>query len=76
MVTYLSQLRQIGVFEKVNGILLGTFSEMEDKNCTPDVVTLVKEFAGENVPIAVTEEIGHRVNAKAIEIGKKQVFMT
>ena len=28
MITYLSQLKQMGVFDKINGIILGTFMEM------------------------------------------------
>lgn len=37
MVTYLSQLSQMGVFKKVNGILLGTFTKMEADDCQPDM---------------------------------------
>lgn len=33
METYLSQLQQIGAFEQIAGILLGTFTEMEAKQC-------------------------------------------
>lgn len=28
--TFLSQLKQMGVFSKINGILLGTFTKMEE----------------------------------------------
>jgi muramoyltetrapeptide carboxypeptidase LdcA involved in peptidoglycan recycling len=34
-------------------------------------VTLVKEYAHPETPIAVTRDIGHRDNAKAIMIGKE-----
>ena len=71
MITYLSQLKSCGVFDKVRGILIGTFTMMEEKGCHPDIITLVKQFAGENLPIAKTEEIGHYHNAKAIWIGKE-----
>ena len=71
MVCYLSQLKSMGVFEKLNGILLGTFSEMQEKACRPDIVTLVQDFAGKEIPVAKTEEIGHHHNAKAIWIGKE-----
>lgn len=70
MVTYLNQLKQIGVFEKINGILLGTFTTMEKNLCKPDIVTLVKEYAGAEMPIAVTKEIGHGKDSKAIVIGE------
>jgi len=71
MTAYLAQLKQIGAFEQVNGILLGTFTKMEESNCVPDIVTLVKEFAGYTVPIAQTREIGHGSDSKAIIIGER-----
>ena len=71
MVTYLSQLKSLGVFDKVKGILIGTFSEMEKEGCEPDIVSLVKSFVGEKMPIAKTEEIGHYHDAKAIRIGEE-----
>ena len=67
--TYLSQLQQMGAFEKIAGILLGTFTEMEQENCLPTVETLVKRIVGEDLPIAVTREIGHGTDSKAIVIG-------
>lgn len=71
MATYLALLKQIGAFEKVNGIILGTFTTMEKKHCVPDIITLVKEYAHPETPIAVTKDIGHGDNAKAIFIGKE-----
>jgi muramoyltetrapeptide carboxypeptidase LdcA involved in peptidoglycan recycling len=67
--TYLCQLQQIGAFDKVSGILLGTFTEMEEENCLPSVEELVKRIVGEDLPIAVTRDIGHGTDAKAIVIG-------
>lgn len=69
MVTYLNQLKQMKVFDKVSGILLGTFTEMDLKDCKPDIVELVKRYAGTQLPIAVTNEIGHGEDSKAIVIG-------
>ena len=69
METYLCQLEQIGVFEQVTGIILGTFTEMEKENCIPDMVTLVKRKVPKEIPIAVTREIGHGTDSKAILIG-------
>lgn len=74
MTTFLSQLQQIGAFDKVNGILLGTFTQMEKEACIPDIITLVKRFVKENIPIAVTREIGHGADSKAIVIGKEYRF--
>lgn len=75
METYLCQLQQMGSFEKVAGVLLGTFTEMEAKKCTPGIEELIKRTAGENVPIAVTKKIGHGTDAKAILIGGKMTFI-
>jgi muramoyltetrapeptide carboxypeptidase LdcA involved in peptidoglycan recycling len=74
MVTYLSQLKQMGVFSKVAGILLGTFTQMKKDKCCPDIVELVKRYVGETLPIAVTTEIGHGADSKAIVIGKRLKF--
>ena len=69
MVTYLSQLSQMGVFKKVNGILLGTFTKMEASECKPDMAELVLKFAEKRTPIAQTKFIGHGTDSKAIRIG-------
>lgn len=69
MVTYLSQLSQIGAFKKVNGILLGTFTQMEQSECHPDMSQLILEFAEKKTPIARTSLIGHGTDSKAIRIG-------
>ncbi len=71
MATYLAQLKQLGAFEKVNGVLLGTFTAMKLNQCVPDIVTLVEKYIHPETPLAVTEEIGHGDNAKAIFIGKE-----
>ena len=71
MATYLAQLKQLGAFEKVSGIILGTFTAMEQNNCVPSMVTMVKEYAHPETPIAVTRDIGHGDDAKAIMIGKE-----
>lgn len=71
MVTYLSQLKLMGVFDKVSGILLGTFTKMEAEACEPNIVELVKRYAGVHIPIAKTQEIGHGVDSKGIWIGKE-----
>jgi len=71
MVTYFSQLKQMGVFEKITGILLGTFTEMEKSGELPSVIDLVQTYAGTNIPIAKTVEIGHGTNSKGIVIGRE-----
>lgn len=74
MVTYLNQLKQLGVFEQISGILLGTFTQMEKESCRPAMADLVKEYAGRELPIACTGEIGHGSDAKAVVIGREYCF--
>ena len=71
MSTYLAQLGQLGAFDKVSGVLLGTFTTMEQNHCVPDMITLAKEVCGQNIPIAKTSEIGHGDDSKAIVIGRE-----
>lgn len=67
---FLNQLKQIGVFEKISGILLGTFTEMEEEGCVPDITELVKRYVKTQLPIAKTSGIGHGADSKGIVIGK------
>ena len=70
MVTFLSQLKMMHAFEQINGILLGTFSQMERDQLTPDMPQLVRQAAGPDLPIAKTPYIGHGTDAHAAVIGK------
>lgn len=72
--TYLCQLEQLGAFRKVAGILLGTFTQMEVEQCIPSIEMLIQKFAGKNLPIAVTGDIGHGTDAKAALIGAKAYY--
>lgn len=70
MVTYLNQLKQIGVSEQRNGVLLGTFTAMEKHRYTPVIGELVKKYAGSRLPVAQTRQIGHGTDAWGIVIGE------
>lgn len=71
----LTQLRQIGYLNKINGILLGTFSEMEEKNLKPDVENIIFDILKDiNISIAKTKFLGHRDYAKCIVIGDELKF--
>ena len=74
LITFLSQLKQLHAFEQVNGILLGTFTKMEKEQVQPDAVTLVREFAGPELPIAKTTYIGHGSDSKGAVIGRYYRF--
>jgi muramoyltetrapeptide carboxypeptidase LdcA involved in peptidoglycan recycling len=70
MTTYLSQLQQMGVFEKISGIILGTFTELEKQNGTISIEEQIKQFVGADVAIIKTNEIGHGADSKGIVIGE------
>ncbi|MDD2971534.1 MAG: LD-carboxypeptidase [Lachnospiraceae bacterium] len=74
METYLCQLKQLGAFEKIAGILLGTFTQMEAEACTPSMVQLVKTYVTEDMPLARTREIGHGTDAKGIIMGQELIL--
>ena len=74
IVTYFAQLEQLGVFKKVKGILLGTFTQMEREQPVSAVYSLLKRYINEELPVVKTEYIGHGEDSKAIQIGKKYKF--
>lgn len=74
VITYLSQLKQLGTFEKVNGILLGTFTRMEQMTGNPPMEELILRFIPEELPLAKTDWIGHGADSRAISIGSKCCF--
>ena len=47
---------------------------MEEKNCKPRMKELVQRIVRADMPIAVTKDIGHGTDAKAIIIGKEYRF--
>ena len=72
MITFLNQLKQIGAFNGIKGILLGTFSKMEASNAKPTIEELVVKIVNnKDIPIAKTYEIGHGADSKALVIGRK-----
>ena len=72
MRSFLTQLKLMGAFKEINGIILGTFTEMEKNNYNPTIEELVKEIVNDkNMPIVKTEEIGHGNDSKCIVIGKE-----
>jgi len=72
--TMFAQLEQIGVFDQVAGVLLGTFTNYEKSDLEMTVYDLLKMHVDEDLPVAVTGEIGHGHDSKAIVIGKKAAF--
>ena len=71
MITYLSQLEQLGVFGQISGILLGTFSKMEKEGCRPAMEELVMRYVKNDMPVVKTPEIGDGTDSRGIVIGKE-----
>ncbi len=72
MDTYVTQYKQMGVFKKVKGIILGSFTEMEKKKYLPNIIDIFTRIVDNpNIPIAKTSEIGHGKDSKCIIIGKE-----
>ena len=75
MTAFITQLKQMGVFEKITGVILGTFIYMKENNLIPNIEDIViKIIANSELPIAKTSHIGHKVNSKAIGIGKSMIL--
>ena len=74
MITYLNQLKQMGTFDRINGIILGTFTKLDEVAGEEAIINLVKEYTGQEMPIIKTREIGHGMDSKAIIIGEKRKF--
>ena len=69
MKTYLSQLKLLGAFEKVQGVLLGTFTNMERNGSKPSMEELVLDVTPSNLTVAKTEMVGHGADSRAVRIG-------
>ena len=71
IITYFSQLKQLGVFEEINGLFLGTFSELETCVLMPQVKDILGDYIDETMPVAMTKEVGHGADSKALVIGER-----
>jgi muramoyltetrapeptide carboxypeptidase LdcA involved in peptidoglycan recycling len=71
IITYFSQLKQLGVFEEINGLFLGTFSELETCVLMPQVKDILRDYIDETMPVAMTKEVGHGADSKALVIGER-----
>ncbi len=69
--SYFNQLAQMGAFKEVCGVLLGTFLELEKEGKESAADILLSVCNDKSLPVAVTEDIGHRADSKAIYIGKE-----
>ncbi len=67
--SFLEQLQQMGVFERIQGILLGTFTQMDESGASIEELVLQKTEG--RLPVARTALIGHGGDSKAVMIGEQ-----
>ena len=70
LVTHLAQLKQIGVFDIISGLLIGTFTKIEKDISEEELFKLVKEYIPEYLPVVKTSEVGHAKDSKVLKIGE------
>ncbi len=70
----LEQCRETGIFNQISGVLLGTFSELDKLKESQLSEEILLDLLPTNLPIAKTEFIGHRPDAKAIRLGQECAF--
>lgn len=68
-ITHLTQLKQMGAFDKIAGLLLGTFTNLEKTYDKHYIYSIVQDFIAKDLPVAKTSEVGHDINSKIITIG-------
>ena len=68
-IAYFSQLKMLGAFDKVNGVLLGTFTELEQNTEKEFYLPILKKYTG-NIPLAKTQFIGHGKDSYGVVIGE------
>lgn len=71
--TYIAHLKQLGVFNSISGLILGTFTEFESKKENGKIeelfINTLRKLNLKDLPIIRTDELGHGSNSKAITIG-------
>lgn len=67
----LTQLEMMGVYEKISGLLLGTFTQLDREKGTGKVEEIVREaLRGHTLPVARTMQVGHGRDSWAIPVGR------
>ena len=69
LITHLAQLKQIGVFDRISGLLIGTFTKIEKEFSIDEIFELIQEYVPVSLPVAKTQEIGHDKDSKVLKIG-------
>lgn len=74
MTTFITQYKQIGAFDNLKGIILGSFTEMERENYKPSIEEIIISQVNPPIPIAKSYELGHGEDCKCIVIGKNYLL--
>lgn len=75
MSTLITQLKHQGVFDKVKGVVLGYYTEMQRDTLTPKIEEIfVNIIDNHKLPIIKTDMIGHSKDSKALKIGEYYRF--
>ncbi|MEQ8197230.1 MAG: S66 peptidase family protein [Clostridiaceae bacterium] len=70
IITYMTQYKHLGAFRNIKGIILGSFTEMEENNYKPKAEEILLSILDDNsIPVVKTDYLGHGQNSKAIRIG-------
>ena len=60
----------MGAFDKIGGLLLGTFTELDEKEGREKIEELVLSLRGERkFPVARTRQVGHGADSRGLPIG-------
>lgn len=77
--SYLNQIAQLKDFNRISGIIFGTFTELETKADFPEgrehqkelKKKLVLAVCKKNIPLVFTGDIGHGIDSKALVLGER-----
>lgn len=69
--TMLACMEQLGVFRRINGLVVGTFTSLMRDGQYDEFLSLIKKCVPQDLPVVVTGDIGHGRDAKGILIGKE-----
>ena len=71
LLTHLVQLKQLGVFDNISGLLIGTFTKIEKEFSVEEIFEIIQEYISSSLPVAKTQEVGHAKDSKALKLGEK-----
>lgn len=67
-----AQLRQMGAFSGIRGVLLGTFTQAESEGLTPSAEELLlAALPSPNLAVAKTHQIGHGPDSRCLILGRR-----